>query len=118
MLFDLERQIPMAVERATPAKAARIAQAIAEAGYDDALMLRRETAEEVLTDRRTELLEHLRDHEVGSVSALAAALDRDVAAVSRDLDRLFEYDLVTFERRGNAKVPSLKHETVVVEPIL
>lgn len=108
----------MAMERSRPTKNAMIAGAVAEAGFDDVLMLRRETAEEVLTERRMELLTHLRDHAVQSVTGLATALDRDVAAVSRDLDLLFEYDLVTFERDGNTKIPSLKHETVLVEPIL
>lgn len=91
---------------------------LAEAGLSDFIVISKETAESVLTNRRLELLEYLRDNEVESVTALAEALDRDKAAVSRDLDLLFEHALVDYERDGRRKRPVLAQETVLVEPLL
>lgn len=93
-------------------------KALVEAGSTDVLMLKKETAESVLTERRLELLERLQEGNVESVSALACELGRDKAAVSRDLALLFEHDLVRYEADGSRKRPVLNHESVVIEPIL
>lgn len=90
-------------------------RALVEAGYTDVLVLEKETAESVLTEKR---LERLQEGNVESVSALALELGRDKAAVSRDLDLLFEHDLVRYEADGSRKRPVLNHESVVIEPIL
>lgn len=91
---------------------------LAEAGLSDFIVISRETAESVLTARRLELLEQLRDADHASVTELAEVLGRDKAAVSRDLDLLFEHSLVDYERNGRRKRPVLAHETVLVEPVL
>lgn len=91
---------------------------LVEAGLSDFIVIDKETAETVLTDRRLELLEYLRDNEVESVTALAEALGRDKAAVSRDLDLLWEESLIDFEHEGRRKIPVVWHETVLIEPIL
>lgn len=91
---------------------------LAEAGLSDFIVIDKRTAEAVLTERRLELLEFLRDRDVDSVTGLAEALGRDKAAVSRDLDLLWEESLVDFEQAGQRKVPRLAHRTVVIEPIL
>lgn len=49
---------------------------------------------------------------------LARRLDRDVSIVSRDLDVLFEAEVVDFEEEGRAKKPVLAHENIFVEPVL
>lgn len=91
-------------------------------GYADLLVLRRESGREVLTERRLALLDRLKRHgeEVESVSDLARALDRDKGAVSKDLRRLAELDIVEYEGDGDgeAKRPVLKHEHVVIEPVV
>jgi predicted transcriptional regulator len=99
-------------------KKAEVTRALARAGYDDVLMIDRETASTVLTTKRRELLEHIREGEIESVRQLATAVDRDKAAVSRDLKTLFTYDLIDYREEGSRKVPELKHETVIVEPIV
>lgn len=99
-------------------KRASMARALAAGGFDDVLLLRRETAQSVLTERRRELLHHLRENDPDSVRALARELDRDKASVSRDLQVLAEYDVVEYDGEGVGKSPRLKHETVVVEPIV
>lgn len=93
-------------------------RALAEAGYSDAVVLRRESASEILTEQRVRMLEALRDREFDSMTSLAEHLDRKKTAVKRDLDVLFEHDLVVYEEEGRRKAPRLKHEHVFVEPVL
>lgn len=97
---------------------AEFARRLASAGYEDFLVLEREAAESVLTERRSELLETIAAEEVESITDLAKRLDRDVAAVHRDLDVLFEYSLIEYVEKGGRKRPRLKHEHVFVEPLL
>jgi predicted transcriptional regulator len=91
-------------------------------GYTDVLVLRRENGRDVLTDSRLAIIQHLDRHGEGidSVSDLARRLDRDKGAVSKDLRRLSELDIIAYEGDGDgeAKRPFLKHEHVVVEPVV
>lgn len=91
---------------------------LAEAGIVNFLVIDLETAKAVLTDKRLEILETVRDESVNSVTDLANTLGRDKAAVSRDLDLLRLNDMIEFRREGSRKIPLLKHETVIVEPLL
>lgn len=54
---------------------------------------------------------------IESVTALAERLDRNKGDVSRDLRRLSQLQVVTFEQDGPAKRPRLKHQSIVVTPI-
>lgn len=99
-------------------KRTRLAMALADNGFDDVVVLRREEAGEVLTEKRCELIDYLETHDPGSVRALAEALERDKGTLSRDLALLADLDIVDYERRGNAKAPRLATTTVVVEPIV
>ena len=92
-------------------------RALAEMGYEDSLVLRRETAERVMSEERTRILEHLRDDDVRSIRELARRLDRDAGAVKRDLDVLFECDVIEYEEYGARKAPRLKHDNIFVEPL-
>lgn len=91
-------------------------------GYTDVLVLRRENGRDVLTESRLELVRYLNRHgeAVESVSDLARRLDRDKGAVSKDLRRLAELDVLEYEGEGDgeAKRPVLNHEHVVIEPIV
>lgn len=90
---------------------------LARAGHTDTLVLSTESGRRVLTPSRLALIDRLRAGPADSVRALAAALDRDKAGVSRDLALLAELDVVEFERSGRAKRPRLKHDTVLVQPV-
>lgn len=90
---------------------------LATAGYTDALVLSRESAREVLSGPRLELLDRLRAGPVDSVRALADELGRDKGGVSRDLALLASFDVIRFEQAGRAKRPRLKHDVVLVEPV-
>lgn len=41
-----------------------------------------------------------------------------MSVVSRDLDILFEADIVDFEQDGRSRAPKLAHENVLVEPLV
>jgi predicted transcriptional regulator len=100
-------------------KRSRIARTLVKEGdFSDVFVLDRRSGRQILTEKRLELLDHVRDEDVESVRKLADALDRDKADVSRGLDRLFEAGVIEFETDGNRKIPELAHETVVVGPIL
>jgi predicted transcriptional regulator len=91
-------------------------------GYTDVLVLRRENGRDILTESRLELVGYLerRGDEVESVRDLARSLDRDKGAVSKDLRRLAELDVVEYEGDGDgeAKRPVLKHDHVIIEPVV
>jgi predicted transcriptional regulator len=91
-------------------------------GYTDVLILRRENGRDVLTESRLNLIGYLerRGDEVESVRDLARRLDRDKGAVSKDLHRLAELDVIEYEGSGDgkAKRPVLKHGHVVIEPVV
>lgn len=108
----------MATTRETEHEDVEFMRKLMTGGLEDVLVLDLDAANRVLTDKRRELLERIDEGNVESVRSLAADLDRDKAAVSRDLDTLFEYDLIEYEREGARKIPETKHETVLVKPIL
>jgi predicted transcriptional regulator len=91
-------------------------------GYTDVLVLRRENGRDILTESRLELVGYLerRGDEIESVRDLARSLDRDKGAVSKDLRRLAELDIIGYEGDGDgeAKRPFLKHDHVIIEPVV
>ncbi|WP_233752293.1 MULTISPECIES: hypothetical protein [Halostella] len=89
-----------------------------EGGIDNALILRRETAERVLTEKRMELLEAIATSSIESKRDLARTVDRDISIVSRDLDVLFEASVIEYEEGGGRQRPVLKHANVLVEPVV
>ena len=92
-------------------------RALATSGFEDVLVTDRETAKKVFTEKRQQLISRIREGDIESVRALADDLDRDVSGVSRDLNLLFEADIIEFDTDGQRKIPYLKHDTVVAEPI-
>jgi len=104
-------------ERDAAKKRGEIAHALAEQGIEDVFVLDRESAREVLTEKRTEILDVLKTDNVESVRHLAEVLERDKSVVSQDLGILAKHDLVEYEKEGRRKVPEVKHENVVVAPV-
>ncbi|WP_449406635.1 HVO_A0114 family putative DNA-binding protein [Natronorubrum texcoconense] len=96
----------------------RFVRALATTDLDDVHVIRRETAERVLTPERERLLKAVTTNEITSVRDLARQLDRNVSVVSRDLDILFEADIIVFEQEGRSKIPQLAHENILVEPLV
>ena len=105
-------------EKEAPKKL-KLAQDLAEQGYNDVLVLTRESANKVLTDKRTELLQVIENEDVESVRELSRKVDRDPSRVSKDLKVLSENNLVTFnDGEGDKKAPKMRHENVFIEPII
>jgi hypothetical protein len=95
----------------------RMGRALATGGFEDVLVIDRETARKILTEKRQELIARIREGDIESVRGLADDLDRDISGVSRDLDLLAVNDIVEYETEGRRKIPHLKHQTVVAEPV-
>ena len=85
---------------------------------DDTLVLRFETAEEVLTPKRKELINTIKNEEVSSVTELSELVGRDKSRVSKDLKELYETDIIEFEEVNGGKSPELKHDIIDIEPIV
>lgn len=91
---------------------------LTEAGFDDIQLLQRTTAEQVLTEKRIELLRAVEREDVESVRELSRVVERDVGRVSDDLNVLYKAEIIEYEQNGRAKRPVLAHENVFVQPIV
>lgn len=96
---------------------AEFSEVLSRNGYQDVLVLPREYVKE-LDERHVRILEHLEDHEPASVRKLAADLDEDKGTISRHLTVLARLDAVELVPDGRSKRPVLKHEHVVLEPLV
>lgn len=95
-----------------------VASALTVAGFDDVHVLPAETADEVLTPRRRTILQALGDREFDSQRELAAHLDFDPGNLARDLAALESANLVDIDDTGRTTSPSLRHETLIPEPVV
>lgn len=93
------------------------AEALAEQGFGDVLVLSTESAERALTPARRAIVNALAHHDVDSQRELAGLLDRDPGNVKRDLAVLIDEGVVGREQSGRAYRPFLKHDAVVAEPV-
>lgn len=96
----------------------RYLQQLVAGGFQDIHVVRKETAERVLTEKRMELLDEISTYDATSMRDLARRLDRSVSAVSNDLDVLWEAGIIEYEEVGKTKRPRLAHQNVLVEPIV
>ncbi len=97
---------------------ASILLSLEEEGYEDILVLEQEQFQSALTERRREIIDILKEGHDLSVSELAKRLDRKKSAVSRDLGKLYEYNVIDFGTEGRKKIPHLKHEVMIVKPVI
>ncbi|QDX41875.1 helix-turn-helix domain-containing protein [Salarchaeum sp. JOR-1] len=77
-----------------------------------------EEATHVLTPKRRQIIETLKQNNVASVSELARSLNRDKGQVSRDLKTLAEHGIIRYDESDRAKAPYLTQRHIVVEPIV
>jgi predicted transcriptional regulator len=96
----------------------KTATALSEAGFGDVYVLSPEIAAEVLTPRRRRIVEALAEEEFSSQRELARYLDLEPGNVQRDVAMLIDHGLVGREDDGRSKRPYLKHDTVIVEPVV
>lgn len=95
-------------------------KALLNEGYDDPMVLTWETAKQVMTEKRLEIIETLGgEASFESHRELARCLDRDIAQVQRDLDLLYDIGVLNHEDGvGTASKPVLATETLVVSPLV
>ena len=96
----------------------KMARSLARGGMSGVQVISWESAETVLTPKRREIIEALRETTPESVRALARELGRDKSQVSNDLSTLAELGIIQYEKNGNAKAPRLTQDHIVVEPIV
>ncbi len=77
-------------------------------------LLAPQTACRVLTPKRTQLLELLRQQRVSSAAQLAQLTERSPAAISRDLKVLYNLGFIDYEPRGKRKEPVLLTEGILI----
>lgn len=73
-------------------------------------------AKEILTEKRMEIIQTVREEEIESKRALSRKLDRDIKSVSRDLDILFKHGVIDYMEEGGRKIPELSADKIIVEP--
>lgn len=96
----------------------RISEILSEHGFEDVLLLDPEDARKVLTAKRREIIEIMKNEEIESIRGLARRLDRNVSLVHEDLKLLFEEGVIDFEKRKNRKAPVLRHKNIIVKPLI
>lgn len=75
-------------------------------------------AREILTEKRIELINKIREEDqIESKRDLARKLDRDIKAVSRDLDTLWKYGIIDYTKEKNRKIPELTADKIIIEPL-
>jgi DNA-binding transcriptional ArsR family regulator len=97
---------------------ASFSETLTQHGFPDTLVLARERADTLFTDRRLRIIDYLDENKPKSVRALARGLGEDKGVISRDLDQLAQIDVIEYVEDGRAKAPRLKHNHVVVEPVV
>ena len=95
-----------------------LARSLAQGGMSGVQVISWETAQEVLTPKRREVVEILGQMSPNSVRELSRELDRDKGQVSRDLAALAEHSIIRYEEDGQAKKPRLTQEHLIVEPVV
>jgi predicted transcriptional regulator len=94
------------------------ARTLSTNGYHGVCVLDRKSGREVLSGKRPELIDYLRENEPESVRAVARDLDRYKSNVSDDLAALSRRGVVEYiDGDRGAKAPRLKYSHVVIEPL-
>ena len=98
----------------------RFSDALLKAGYNDPMVLTWETAQQVMTEKRLEIIEAIGSEDAfDSHRELARHLERDIAQVQRDLDLLYGVGVLDREAGiGSASTPALATDTLVVSPLV
>ena len=91
---------------------------LTKSGVEDVLVLKRDTFRDVTTPKRTEIIETIQQEEISSIRGLSRKLDRKVSAVHKDLEVLYESNVIDFREENGSKVPEIKHQNILPEPLV
>ena len=95
-----------------------IVEAMESVPENRTLWLKPSTFKDLFTDKRLEIVEKLKEDEFESIRDLANSVDREPSAVQKDLKQLFEHAVVDFREESTQKIPELRPDSILVEPIL
>jgi len=77
-----------------------------------------ELAREIITEKRLEIINTIREEEIESKRDLARKTDRDISVVSKDLKTLWKHGLIEYrEESNNRKIPELTADKIIIEPL-
>jgi len=88
-----------------------------ESSMEDALFIDYDSAREVLTPKRRELIKKMEDKEIESMRNLARKVDRGKNVVFDDLVLLAEKGVIDFKKEKNRKIPVLSHSNIFIKPL-
>ncbi|AOV95038.1 hypothetical protein AQV86_03885 [Nanohaloarchaea archaeon SG9] len=91
---------------------------LTKSGVEDILVLKRDTFRDVTTPKRTEIIETIQKEEISSIRDLSRKLDRKVSAVHKDLEVLYESNVIDFRKEKESKIPEIKHQNILPEPLV
>jgi predicted HTH transcriptional regulator len=91
---------------------------LTKSGVEDVLVLKRDTFRDVTTPKRTEIIETIQQEEISSIRGLSRKLDRKVSAVHKDLEVLYESNVIDFRKENGSKIPEIRHQNILPEPLV
>lgn len=91
---------------------------LTKSGVEDVLLLKKDTFREVNTPKRSEIIDVIREEKISSIRDLSRKLDRKVSAVHKDLEVLYENNVIDFREEKGSKIPEIKHQNILPEPLV
>lgn len=91
---------------------------LTKSGVEDVLVLKRDTFRDVTTPKRSEIIETIQEEEINSIRGLSRKLDRKVSAVRKDLEVLYENNVIDFREENGSKILEIKHQNILPEPLV
>jgi predicted transcriptional regulator len=73
-------------------------------------------ARKILTEKRMELINTIREEDISSQRDLSRKVDRNIKSVSTDLEILWKYGVINYREEENRKIPELSADKIIVEP--
>lgn len=81
------------------------------------VVLKFSQAQNLLTEKRRELLQTLSEKEFDSITELSRELGRDKKNVSQDIKKLYENGIVDLEDQGRSKKPVFNFDKIEIESL-
>lgn len=73
-------------------------------------------ARKILTEKRMELINTIREEKISSQRDLSRKVDRNIKSVSTDLEVLWKYGVINYKEEENRKIPKISADKIIVEP--
>ncbi len=81
----------------------------------ESIVLEFSQAQELLTEKRRELLQTLSEKEFDSITELSKELGRDKKNVSQDIKKLYQSGVIDLEDQGRSKKPVFEFRKIEIE---